>query len=168
MSDPVTLPEGQHTFKLNEVCKLASVQPYMLRFWGTEFPQLEAQKTGTGQRVYSRAQVELILEVRRLLFDEGLTVAGAKRRLNTADKAVKPSEGRRRPAVAPAEEKGLELLEESPAAAVLASAPPPAATVSTAVEVDNPAQERVQPLLTALRQVREELSQIVASLEAGN
>ena len=65
MSDPVTLPEGQDSFKLNEVCKLASVQPYMLRFWGTEFPQLEAQKTGTGQRVYSRAQVELILDPSR-------------------------------------------------------------------------------------------------------
>ncbi len=75
------LPEDQDQFKLNEVCKLANVQPYMLRFWGTEFPQLEAAKSGTGQRFYSREQVELILEIRRLLFDEGLTIAGARKKV---------------------------------------------------------------------------------------
>ncbi len=81
MADPVKLPEDQEQFKLNEVCKLANVQPYMLRFWGTEFPQLEAGKSTTGQRLYSREQVELILEIRRLLFDEGLTIAGARKKV---------------------------------------------------------------------------------------
>ncbi len=52
----------------------------MLRFWGTEFQRLEAGKTGTGQRNYTREQVELILEIRRLLFDEGLTIAGARKK----------------------------------------------------------------------------------------
>jgi len=56
MADQVVLPEGQDSFKLNEVCKLANVQPYMLRFWGTEFEQLEAAKSGTGQRLYSRTR----------------------------------------------------------------------------------------------------------------
>ncbi|MBD3854659.1 MAG: MerR family transcriptional regulator, partial [Acidobacteria bacterium] len=54
MTDQIILPDDQEQFKLNEVCKLANVQPYMLRFWGTEFPQLEAEKSGTGQRLYSR------------------------------------------------------------------------------------------------------------------
>jgi len=81
MTDKVTLPEDQESFKLNEVCKLANVQPYMLRFWGTEFDQLEAEKSGTGQRLYARDQVLLILEIRRLLFDEGLTIAGARKRV---------------------------------------------------------------------------------------
>ena len=79
MADQVAIPDDQEQFKLNEVCKLANVQPYMLRFWGTEFPQLEAGKSSTGQRLYSREQVETILEIRRLLFDEGLTIAQAVR-----------------------------------------------------------------------------------------
>ena len=85
MADQVTLPDDQEQFKLNEVCKLANVQPYMLRFWGTEFPQLEAAKSGTGQRLYSREQVELIFEIRRLLFDEGLTIAGARKKIAAAE-----------------------------------------------------------------------------------
>jgi len=98
MADQVTLPDDQEQFKLNEVCKLANVQPYMLRFWGTEFPQLEAAKSGTGQRLYSREQVELILEIRRLLFDEGLTIAGARKKIAAADdgggKAKAPAAGK--------------------------------------------------------------------------
>ena len=86
------LPEDQEFFKLNEVCKLANVQPYMLRFWGTEFPQLEASKSGTGQRLYSRDQVLLILEIRRLLFDEGLTIAGARKKVAAMDVVCRPSQ----------------------------------------------------------------------------
>jgi len=85
MEGPVKLPEDQEQFKLNEVCKVANVQPYMLRFWGTEFPQLEAGKSTTGQRLYSREQVELILEIRRLLFDEGLTIAGARKKVTAME-----------------------------------------------------------------------------------
>ena len=77
----IELPDDQEFFKLNEVCKLANVQPYMLRFWGTEFEQLETTTTETGQRLYSRPQMHLILEIRRLLFDEGLTIAGARREI---------------------------------------------------------------------------------------
>ena len=94
MAETVALPDGQEFFKLNEVCKLANVQPYMLRFWGTEFPQLEAQKSGTGQRLYDRSQVTLILEIRRLLFDEGLTVAGARKRLVAAESGGEPEKHR--------------------------------------------------------------------------
>ena len=61
MTEDSILPPDQQFFKLNEVCKLANVQPYMLRFWGTEFEQLETTTTETGQRLYSKDQVELIL-----------------------------------------------------------------------------------------------------------
>jgi DNA-binding transcriptional MerR regulator len=81
MTEKVELPDDQEFFKLNEVCKLANVQPYMLRFLGTEFEQLETTTTDTGQRLYSRPQMGLILEIRRLLFDEGLTIAGARREI---------------------------------------------------------------------------------------
>jgi DNA-binding transcriptional MerR regulator len=136
MTEPATLPEGQDSFKLNEVCKLAGVQPYMLRFWGTEFPQVEAQRTGTGQRVYSREQVETILEVKRLLFDEGLTVAGAKRRLQAEQKeseAEVEAEVKKRPRpLKRPEPKGLQPVDEAPVMPTVPAQPEP--TVS-AVEV---------------------------------
>jgi len=190
MTDPVALPEGQDSFKLNEVCKLAGVQPYMLRFWGTEFPQVEAQRTGTGQRFYSREQVELILEVKRLLFDEGLTVPGAKRRLQAEEKRAEAKKPARRTRAS--EPKGLQPVEEAPSMPAVAASPeapepvadvapeavqapvatavqtgpePAVAAVDLAAEVDKAASERVQPLLAALREVREELVQLAAALE---
>ena len=69
---------------------MANVQPYMLRFWGQEFPLLEAGKSGTGQRTFRRDQVELILEIKHLLFDEGLTIAGARKRLENAGAGSRP------------------------------------------------------------------------------
>ena len=86
-AEQVILPDGKETFKLSEVCKLAKVQPYMLRYWGSEFTDLEALKSATGQRTYSREQVELILEIRHMLFDEGLTIAGVRKRITGRDKA---------------------------------------------------------------------------------
>jgi len=154
MSTPVKLPEGQEFFKLNEVCKLANVQPYMLRFWGTEFPQLEASRTGTGQRLYSREQVELILEVRRLLFDEGLTIAGARKKIAPLAAEVKA------PVVedeAPAPRKTKKRARKNPAK--------PAETSS---EVDKKAGERVKHLESALRGIRSELATILREIKRNN
>ena len=67
-------------FKAAEVCSIARVQPYVLKSWEGEFPALGASTTG-GARVYRRADVELVLEIRRLLFEEGLTLGAARRRL---------------------------------------------------------------------------------------
>ena len=67
-------------FKAAEVCSIARVQPYVLKSWEGEFPALGASTT-SGARVYRRADVELVLEIRRLLFDEGLTLGAARRRL---------------------------------------------------------------------------------------
>lgn len=130
MTEPATLPEGQDSFKLNEVCKLAGVQPYMLRFWGTEFPQVEAQRTGTGQRVYSREQLEMILEVKRLLFDEGLTVAGAKRRLQAEQKGAEADVEVKRPPRPPKrpEPKGLQPVGEAPVMPTIPTKSEPAAS----------------------------------------
>jgi len=162
MADQVVLPEGQDSFKLNEVCKLANVQPYMLRFWGTEFEQLEAAKSGTGQRLYSRDQVELILEIRRLLFDEGLTIAGARKRIGAHHGAV-------RPAPAAAAETVAEAAPEPPpevAAAPVAEPEPELPRFSRrAAVVDRPAADDVQPLVATLKDVRNEVAKIVAELK---
>jgi len=153
MADQVTLPEDQKQFKLNEVCKLANVQPYMLRFWGTEFPQLEAAKSGTGQRLYAREQVELILEIRRLLFDEGLTIAGARKKVEAMSEEAGPGE---KPKKKPAKKK------ETKAGPARTSS----ARKRKAEEVDKTPSENVQPLLATLKNVRDEIDKIVADLKS--
>jgi DNA-binding transcriptional MerR regulator len=158
MADQVVLPEGQDSFKLNEVCKLANVQPYMLRFWGTEFEQLEAAKSGTGQRLYSREQVELILEIRRLLFDEGLTIAGARKRVGTLAGGAKAAVAKEAPA-----EAAAETAEENEPADAKDDAPPPAPR--KAAKVDKAAMEDTQPLLATLKHVRKEVAKIVDDLK---
>lgn len=154
MSDAVELPEGQETFKLNEVCKLANVQPYMLRFWGTEFSNLEASKSGTGQRIYDREQVELILEVRRLLFDEGLTIAGARKRLSGGSApAVKPKKRAPRPRASAAEAEP--------------TAPPsiePVPSPQSAPVERRPEPSDAAPHAATLQEVRDELAGIVQEL----
>jgi DNA-binding transcriptional MerR regulator len=167
MTDTV-LPDDQDQFKLNEVCKLANVQPYMLRFWGTEFSQLEASTSGTGQRLYSKDQVELILEIRRLLFDEGLTIAGARKKISAMDqwkdvsKATSADEDE--------EEEPAEVAEEKP---VKKAIPPRTSSArrkspkkkAAAGKVDKETPPDVQPLLATLKNVRDEVEKIVAELK---
>src|SRR5438477_12424672 len=70
-------------YKIGEVCKLADVQPYVLRYWETEFPQLAPNKSGGGQRLYTRREIDVILRIKQLLYTEGFTIAGAKKKLET-------------------------------------------------------------------------------------
>jgi len=65
-------------FRIGEVAKLCKVEAYVLRFWETEFPQLKPHKSGTGQRLYRKRDVELALRIKRLLYSEGYTIAGAR------------------------------------------------------------------------------------------
>jgi DNA-binding transcriptional MerR regulator len=76
---PAEIP-NRALFKAPEVCEIAQVQPYVLRSWEAEFPDLGVAR-GSGQRVYRRADVERVLRIKELLFVEGLTLAGARRRL---------------------------------------------------------------------------------------
>lgn len=68
-------------FKAAEVCEVVQVQPYVLRSWEAEFPQLGQAPAGSGPRLYRRSDIELVLRIKQLVFDEGLTLAGARRRL---------------------------------------------------------------------------------------
>ncbi len=65
-------------FRIGEVASLCGVPAYVLRFWQSEFPQLRPNKSGTGQRLYRRRDVEMALRIKRLLHEEGYTIAGAK------------------------------------------------------------------------------------------
>ena len=68
-------------FKIGEVARLVGVKPYVLRYWESEFSVLRPGKTRSRHRLYRRKDVETLLEIRRLLYAEGYTIAGAKRRL---------------------------------------------------------------------------------------
>ena len=77
---PVVIPDKLY-FRIGDVARLCSLPAYVLRFWETEFPQLKPNKGGTGQRLYRKRDVEMVLEIKRLLYEEGFTIAGACRLL---------------------------------------------------------------------------------------
>jgi DNA-binding transcriptional MerR regulator len=68
-------------FRIGETAALAKVKTSVLRFWETQFSELSPQKSSSGQRLYSREQVALVLEIRQLLYEERLTIAGTQQRL---------------------------------------------------------------------------------------
>jgi DNA-binding transcriptional MerR regulator len=81
VSDRESVIPDRAFFKPSEVCEIAQVQAYVLRTWELEFPSLGVPRPGGGQRIYRRQDVERVLDIRQLVFVEGLTLAGARRRL---------------------------------------------------------------------------------------
>jgi DNA-binding transcriptional MerR regulator len=68
-------------FKIGDVAQICGVETYVLRFWETQFPQLKPNKSGTGQRLYRKREVELALDIKRLVHEQGYTIAGARQAL---------------------------------------------------------------------------------------
>ena len=68
-------------FRIGEVSELCHLPAYVLRFWETEFPQLKPVKSNTGQRMYRRKDVDAVLRIKKLLYEEGFTIAGARQQL---------------------------------------------------------------------------------------
>src|SRR5438105_13837780 len=79
-SDEVIIPDRLY-FRIGEVSRLCGLPSYVLRFWETEFPQLKPSKSNTGQRMYRRLDVENVLRIKKLLYDEGFTIRGARQKL---------------------------------------------------------------------------------------
>src|SRR5215475_11789577 len=77
-------------FRIGEVARLAGIKPYVLRFWETEFPGLGPKKSGTGHRLYRRKDVELVLEIKRLLYEKRFTIEGARKTMETRVKPEAP------------------------------------------------------------------------------
>jgi DNA-binding transcriptional MerR regulator len=73
-------------FRIGDVARLAGIKPYVLRFWETEFPSLGPKKSGTGHRLYRRKDVELVFEIKRLLYEKRFTIEGARKFLDTRGK----------------------------------------------------------------------------------
>ena len=73
-------------FKIGDVARICAVETYVLRFWESQFPQLKPNKSGTGQRLYRRRDVEMALQIKRLVHAQGYTLAGARQALDQANR----------------------------------------------------------------------------------
>jgi DNA-binding transcriptional MerR regulator len=87
-------------YRIGEVADLVGVEPHVLRYWETEFRTIRPQKSRKGQRIYSRRDVERLLKVKDLLYQQGFTIAGAKKKLRDGDTDGEPAAAPKR---APAE-----------------------------------------------------------------
>src|SRR4029079_8859380 len=79
-------------FKIGEVSELLGVEPYVLRYWESEFPVLSPKKSGTGHRLYRRKDVEMLLRIKHLLYDRRFTIDGARQCLHAEDKTAQPKD----------------------------------------------------------------------------
>lgn len=93
-------------FKIGEVSTLSGLPAYVLRFWETEFSKISPKRTSSGQRLYRKNDVELILEIKHLLYDKKFTIPGAKKHLNS-----KTREKKKRPVTEVVDEIRKELEE---------------------------------------------------------
>ena len=75
------IPDDKRYFRIGEASRIIGVEPYVLRFWEGEFPQVRPRRADSNQRTYRREDLETLLEIKRLLHDERMTIEGAKQRL---------------------------------------------------------------------------------------
>lgn len=118
----VVIPDKLY-FRIGDVAKLCGVETYVLRFWETEFPQLRPNKSGTGQRLYRRREVELAMRIKKLLHEEGYTISGARQFLAQEARTTKEKQ---MPLIAgaPVEKKLQSLRKElSELLGILSAAP---------------------------------------------
>ena len=71
-------------YKIGEVSQITGLEAYVLRFWESEFPALHPKKSKGNQRVYTKREIDLILQIKQLLYQEGMTIAGAKKKLGSS------------------------------------------------------------------------------------
>ncbi len=84
------MTEHKKFYRMGEVCTMTELEPHVLRYWESEFEQLAPKKTRTGQRTYNETEINTILKIKRLVHEEGYTIAGARRRLELPEAAEKP------------------------------------------------------------------------------
>src|SRR5215475_4439183 len=96
-------------YKIGEVCEITDTQPYVLRFWESEFPQLAPRKNRSGQRVYQRKDIDTVIRIKRLLYEEEYTIAGARKKLDED-----PGGGETQPVPQPAAVVAQERAAQAP------------------------------------------------------
>jgi DNA-binding transcriptional MerR regulator len=135
-------------FKIGEVCEITDTQPYVLRYWESEFPALAPAKNSSGQRIYRRKDIETVLRIKQLLYEEGFTIAGAKKRLEAemTGRATTPSSMASDPAVEAAGAPPAPAPAGAPEAPPLSAAVPDDKTRAVLLEV----RAQLRELLTLL------------------
>jgi DNA-binding transcriptional MerR regulator len=170
----VSIPEKLF-FKIGEVCDITGIQAHVLRYWESEFPMLAPQKNRAGQRTYRKRDVEMVLRIKELLYEDQYTIAGAKKRLTNELRGASKLK-----VVTP--EMGAQVLSAPPAPQLVpAPAPVPAepaqhfddahAEPEPAAPAPNSYSARPEPPQTdegraALQSLREQLRDIMLLLEA--
>jgi DNA-binding transcriptional MerR regulator len=156
-------------YKIGEACKALGIQPYVLRYWETEFPALTPSKSRSGQRVYSEKELEIIRRIKELLYEEGYTIAGAKKKLegeiasgSLGEPDGEAAEPEEEAATAPPEQATLPVVSPVIAPEPVPELPTPGPT--EAAELDTDAAERVQRLLSGIEEALQEAREILTLL----
>jgi len=89
----VQIPDNRKYFRIGEASRIVGVEPYVLRYWENEFPQLKPRRADSRQRTYQKKDLETLLEIKRLLYEERMTIAGARLRLKK-EKVEPQAQGR--------------------------------------------------------------------------
>lgn len=111
MSSPATVPtpDDERLYRIGEVSQVTALKPFVLRYWESEFPMLQPVKSISGHRLYRQQDVDLVLKIKRLLYDEGFTIAGARRHLRDMGKGAGAGEENGTMVGAPVEAGAAEL-----------------------------------------------------------
>ena len=147
-------------FKIGEVCKLLDIQPYVLRYWETEFVALHPAKSQSGQRVYAEAEVAVIRRIKELLYDEGYTIAGAKKKLESRDTELVGG-GEVKPSLFDLDPPA----QAEPAAAVAESVPKAESAAAAAAQLDTGSADRIESFLRGVEEALAEARAALAILE---
>jgi DNA-binding transcriptional MerR regulator len=156
-------------YKIGEACKALGIQPYVLRYWETEFPALAPSKSRSGQRVYSEKELEVIRRIKELLYEEGYTIAGAKKKLEAELASGSLGEAEETEAReadddtdAPPMAAPPPALPEDPVTAEPAAAAKRSEPHSSALDTDS--AERIQTLLSGIEEALQETREILTLL----
>ncbi len=84
------IPDNKRFFRIGEVSRIVGVRPYVLRYWEAEFPTLRPKRADSRQRIYQREDIEALGEIKKLLYEEKLTIEGVRRRLKSVKKGSAP------------------------------------------------------------------------------
>jgi len=161
----VPIPEKLF-FKIGEVCDITGVQAHVLRYWESEFPMLAPQKNRAGQRTYRKRDVEMVLRIKELLYEDQYTIAGAKKRLTnelrgaSKLKVVTPEMAAQQPpaAIQPAPEAQPPAPPEPPGESLPQPLATPAAEAAAAPELNDERR-------AALRRLGQQMRELLLLLE---
>lgn len=148
--------------RLNDVCKQLDLQPYVLRYWLTEFPMLRGEGGGSaGNRLFSPDEVEVLGRIKTLLYDEGYTIAGAKKKLESEPATPSPRGAKKRKPAAPL----FDDAEEAPEPPPDDEAPPAESVDDVDDALDTLDDERIETLRRGLADALDEARAILEILQ---